>query len=159
MTLRARPHLHYAPVSEGVYFNGPRTQFVISGPQLLYRVADICVPLLEAGTTEDELVTALGSERARPVVRRIVDELRARGLLLDLDALTVPEPSAEIRARYPEALAHLETECADPYAVFQRLRTTEVLLCGPADAVLPAARGLHRAGVTGLTLATPDPDA
>ncbi|MFE3387094.1 hypothetical protein [Streptomyces anulatus] len=159
MTLRARPHLHYAPVSEGVYFNGPRTQFVISGPQLLYRVADTCVPLLEAGTTEDALVTALGSERARPVVRRIVDELRGRGLLLDLDALTVPEPSAEIRARYPEALAHLETECADPYAVFQRLRTTEVLLCGPADAVLPAARGLHRAGVTGLTLATPDPDA
>lgn len=136
MTLRARPHLHYAPVSEGVYFNGPRTQFVISGPQLLYRVADTCVPLLEAGTTEDELVTALGSERARPVVRRIVDELRARDLLLDLAALTVPEPSAEIRARYPEALAHLETECADPYAVFQRLRTTEVLLCGPADAVL-----------------------
>ncbi|MFH9265365.1 hypothetical protein ACH4KN_14065 [Streptomyces sp. NPDC017546] len=159
MTLRARPHLHYAPVSEGLYINGPRTQFVISGPQLLYRVADTCVPLLEAGTTEDELVTALGSERARPVVRRIVEELRARGLLLDLDALTVPEPSAEIRARYPEALAHLETECADPYAVFQRLRTTEVLLCGPADAVLPAARGLHRAGVTGLTLATPDPDA
>ncbi|MEV7653704.1 hypothetical protein AB0O39_05965 [Streptomyces anulatus] len=159
MTLRARPHLHYAPVSEGVYFNGPRTQFVISGPQLLYRIADTCVPLLEAGTTEDELVTALGSERARPVVRRIVDELRARGLLLDLDALTVPEPSAEIRARYPEALAHLETECADPYAVFQRLRATEVLLCGPADAVLPAARGLHRAGVTGLTLATPDVEA
>ncbi|MFY0509325.1 hypothetical protein ACOMD4_02840 [Streptomyces anulatus] len=158
MTLRARPHLHYAPVSEGVYFNGPRTQFVISGPQLLYRVADTCVPLLETGTTEDELVTALGSERARPVVRRIVDELRARGLLLDQDALTVPEPSAEIRARYPEALAHLETECADPYAVFLRLRTTEVLLCGPADAVLPAARGLHRAGITGLTLATPDPD-
>ncbi|MGC5529612.1 hypothetical protein [Streptomyces sp. SR-10] len=159
MTLRARPHLHYAPVSEGVYFNGPRTQFVISGPQLLYRVADTCVPLLEAGTTEDELVTALGSERARPVVRRIVDELRARDLLLDLGALTVPEPSAEIRARYPEALAHLETECADPYAVFQRLRTTEVLLCGPADAVLPAARGLHRAGITGLTLATPDFEA
>ncbi|MEU4028842.1 hypothetical protein [Streptomyces anulatus] len=159
MTLRARPHLHYAPVSEGVYFNGPRTQFVISGPQLLYRVADTCVPLLEAGTTEDELVTALGSERARPVVRRIVDELRARDLLLDLGALTVPEPSAEIRARYPEALAHLETECADPYAVFQRLRTTEVLLCGPADAVLPAARGLHRAGVTGLTLATTDFEA
>lgn len=159
MTLRARPHLHYAPVSEGVYFNGPRTQFVISGPQLLYRVADTCVPLLEAGTTEDELVTALGSERARPVVRRIVDELRARDLLLDLDALTVPEPSAEIRARYPEALAHLETECADPYAVFQRLRTTEVLLYGPADAVLPAARGLHRAGITGLTLATPDFEA
>lgn len=159
MTLRARPHLHYAPVSEGVYFNGPGTQFVISGPQLLYRVADICVPLLEAGTTEDELVTALGSERARPVVRRIVDELRARGLMLDVDALTVPEPSAEIRARYPEALAHLESECADPYAVFQRLRATEVLLCGPADVVLPAARGLHRAGVTGLTLATPDPDA
>ncbi|MFH9764289.1 hypothetical protein ACH4MJ_21650 [Streptomyces anulatus] len=159
MTLRARPHLHYAPVSEGVYFNGPSTQFVISGPQLLYRIADTCVPLLEAGTTEDELVTALGSERARPVVRRIVDELRARDLLLDLDALTVPEPSAEIRARYPEALAHLETECADPYAVFQRLRTTEVLLCGPADAVLPAARGLHRAGITGLTLATPDFEA
>lgn len=159
MTVRARPHLHYAPVPEGVYFSGPGAQFVIGGPALLFHVADVCVPLLEAGTTEDELVAALGSERARPVVRKIVAELRSRGLMLDLDALTVPEPPAEVRDRYPEALAHLETDCDDPYAVFERLRATGVLLCGPADAVLPAARGLHRAGVTALTLATADADA
>ncbi|MFX4294644.1 hypothetical protein [Streptomyces bohaiensis] len=158
MVLRARPYLHYAPVPGGVYFSGPGAQFVINGPELLYKVADVCVPLLEEGTTEDALVTALGSERARPVVRKIVADLAGHDLMLDQGRLTVPEPPAEERERHAEALAHLEAALDDPYAVFARLRSAVVLLCGAADAVLPAARGLHRAGITALTVATPDTD-
>lgn len=157
--MKARPYLHYAPVPDGVYFSGPGAQFVLKGPALLYQVADVCVPLLEAGTTEDALVAALRSERARPVVRKLVADLRGHELMLDLEALTAPEPPEDVRARYPEVLTHLEAATDDPYAVFARLRTTAVLLCGPAEAVLPAARGLHRAGVSELTLATEDTDA
>ncbi|MGW1229589.1 hypothetical protein [Streptomyces sp. NPDC001478] len=157
MTMRARPYLHYAPVSGGVYFSGPHTQFVILGPPVMLTVADVCVPLLETGTTEDAMVAALGSERARPAVRRLTDELRARDLLLDPGRFTVEAPDAQTRERFGEALAHLEAFGDDPYAAFAALRAARVLLYGPCSAVLPAARGLARAGVGRLVLAPTDP--
>ncbi|MFB7560620.1 hypothetical protein [Streptomyces brevispora] len=157
MTMRSRPYLHYAPVPGGVYFSGPHTQFVILGPKVLLTVADVCVPLLETGTTQDELVAALGSERARPAVRRLTDELRARGLLLDPERFTVAAPDAETRERFGEALSHLEAFSDDPYAAFAALRAARVLLYGPCAAVLPAARGLARAGAGKLLLAPTDP--
>lgn len=159
MRLRARPQLHYAPVPGGVYFSGARAQFAIRGPEILFTIADVCVPLLEDGATEDDLVAALGSERARPAVRQLTAGLRGHGMLLDLDALTEPEPPAEVRSRHPEALAHLETVSDDPYARFAALRTKSVLVSGPARVILPAVRGLHRAGVGRLLLATAETDA
>ncbi|MFE9451714.1 hypothetical protein [Streptomyces sp. NPDC006739] len=155
MRMRARPYLHCAPVPDGVYFSGARTQFVLKGWDQLFKIADVCVPLLERGTTEDELVAALGTERARPVVRRLTSGLRDHGMLLDEDALSGGEPSGEDRERYAGSLAYLESVCADPYAVFAEVRSARVALFGPADAVRPAARGLDRAGV-GEVL-TPDP--
>ena len=152
MRLRARPGLHYAQVSGGVYVSGARTQFVLRGSELLFTVADVCVPRLEGGTTEDELVAALRTERARPAVRHLVDNLRAHGMLLDLDLLTIPEPAQQHRDRYADSLAFLETVCADPYAVFARLRATTVLLAGPDPVVVPAARGLSAAGVGRVTV-------
>ncbi|MGW4022459.1 hypothetical protein [Streptomyces sp. NPDC005009] len=146
--LRARPGLHYAPVPGGVYFSGTRGQFVLSGSDLMYAVADGCVPLLEAGTTEDALVAEFGTERARPAVRHLVARLRENGLLLDPAAFTEPEPPAEVRARYADTLARLTARLDDPYAAFARLRRARVELRGPATATAPARRGLHRAGVT-----------
>lgn len=90
--LRTRPGLHYAPVAGGVYFSGTRGQFVLRGSDLMYAVADACVPLLEAGTTENALVAEFGTERARPAVRHLVARLRETGLLLDPTAFTEPEP-------------------------------------------------------------------
>jgi hypothetical protein len=146
MRIKARPGLHYAPVPGGVYFAGPRTQFVMRGWDLLFTVADVCVPLLEDGATEDDLVTALGSEQARPAVRHLTDRLRTHGLLLEPDRLTVPEPPASVRERHPESLALLESVCTEPYAAFAALKAVTVALAGPPEAVGPAARGLIRSG-------------
>ncbi|MQY12499.1 hypothetical protein SRB5_26330 [Streptomyces sp. RB5] len=146
MRIKARPGLHYAPVAGGVYFAGARSQFVMRGSDLLFTVADVCVPLLEDGATEDELVAALGSERARPAVRHVAAGLRENGLLLEAERLTAPEPPPDVRERYAESLALLESVGADPYAAFARLRAVTVALAGPPEAVKPAARGLHRAG-------------
>ncbi|MFP8943262.1 hypothetical protein ACLIYM_17745 [Streptomyces fenghuangensis] len=159
MRMKARPYLHYAPVPGGVYFSGAGEQFAMKGPEALFKIVDVCVPLLEDGTTEDELVAALGSERARPVVRKVTGGLRGHGMLLDLERLTAPEPPREVRERHPEALAWLEAVSDDPYALFERFRAARILLCGPSRVVLPAARGLARAGARRLVLAASDPDA
>ncbi|MGW7496474.1 hypothetical protein ACWGKA_19510 [Streptomyces luteogriseus] len=149
--LRARPGLHYAPVPGGVYFSGTRGQFVLRGSELLYAVADGCVPLLRAGTTEDALVAEFGTERARPAVRHLLGKLRENGLLLDPAALTAPEPPAELAARHADTLARLTARLDDPYAAFARLRRARVRLHGPTTATAPAVRGLRRAGVADVT--------
>lgn len=159
MRMRLRPALHYAPVRDGVYFGAEGTSFVVRGPAALFRIADVCVPLLEDGATEDSLVAALGNEAARPVVATLLNTFSRQGLLLDLDALSVPEPDAATRERHRDVLADLETLHDDPYAAFARLRAATVLLSGPAAFVLPAARGLARTGVGRLVLAVPDADA
>ncbi|MFJ8161782.1 hypothetical protein ACIRBY_12680 [Streptomyces sp. NPDC096136] len=159
MRMRLRPALHYAPVRDGVYFGAEGTSFVVRGPAALFKVADVCVPLLEDGATEDSLVAALGNEAARPVVATLLNTFSRQGLLLDLDALSVPEPDAATRERHRDVLADLETLHDDPYAAFARLRAATVLLSGPAAFVLPAARGLARTGVGRLVLAVPDADA
>ncbi|MFJ6463912.1 hypothetical protein ACIQM0_23260 [Streptomyces sp. NPDC091387] len=149
--LRARPGLHCAPVPGGVYFSGTRGQFVLRGSDVLYAVAEGCLPLLETGTTLDALVTAIGTERARPAVVHIVGRLRANGLLLDSTAFTAPEPPAPVRARYADSLARLESRLDDPYAAFARLHGADVELRGPGTATAPAERGLRRAGVRHVT--------
>ncbi|MFJ8209879.1 hypothetical protein [Streptomyces sp. NPDC096033] len=155
MRMRLRPALHYAPVRDGVYFGAEGTSFVVRGPAALFRVADVCVPLLEDGADEDSLVVALGSEAARPVVTTLLNTFSRQGLLLDLDALSVPEPDAGTRERFRDVLADLETLHEDPYAAFARLRAATVLVSGPAASVLPAARGLARTGAGRLLLAVP----
>ncbi|MET9577554.1 hypothetical protein ABZY30_18680 [Streptomyces massasporeus] len=149
--LKARPGLHYAPVPGGVYFSGTRGQFVLRGSELLYAVADGCVPLLRAGTTEDALVAEFGTERARPAVRHLLGKLRENGLLLDPAALTEPEPPAELAARHADTLARLTARLDDPYAAFARLRRARMRLHGPTTATAPALRGLRRAGVADVT--------
>ncbi|RJK98195.1 hypothetical protein D5H78_04660 [Vallicoccus soli] len=145
--LRARPHLHYAPVPGGVYLAGARAELVLRGSDALFTVADACVPLLEDGASEDDLVAALGTERARPAVRHVVAQLRRHDLLLDEERFTVPAPPAPVRERHPEVLAHLEAVSDDPYAAFARLRAAVVVLAGPGEAVEPAARSLRRNAV------------
>ncbi|MFF3650265.1 hypothetical protein ACFYXV_16715 [Streptomyces sp. NPDC002181] len=159
MRMRLRPALHYAPVRDGVYFGAEGTSFVLRGPAALFKVTDVCVPLLEDGASEDSLVAALGGEAARPVVAKLLEAWRRAGLLLDLDALSVPEPDAGTRERHRDVLADLEMLHDDPYAAFERLRAATVLVSGPAASVLPAARGLARTGVGRLVLAVSDADA
>ncbi|MEU3470083.1 hypothetical protein ABZ716_19505 [Streptomyces sp. NPDC006687] len=159
MRMRLRPALHYAPVRDGVYFGAEGTSFVVRGPAALFRVADVCVPLLEDGADEDSLVAALGNEAARPVVATLLNTFSRQGLLLDLDSLSVPEPDAATRERYRDVLADLETLHEDPYAAFARLRTATVLLAGPSTALLPAARGLARTGLGRLLLSVPAEEA
>ncbi len=159
MRIRLRPGVHYAPVREGMYIGAPRIHFVIRGPGTLYRVFDELIPLLEDGATEDEAVAALQGTAAPGLVRQLIGALRDRGLLLELSRLSEPEPDPDTRRRHADALADLETDHDDPYAAFRRLQASRVLLAGPAAAVLPAARGLLRAGVTRLLLALPEPDA
>jgi hypothetical protein len=128
------------------------------GPAVLFRVVDFCLPRIEDGTDLDELLAAVGNPAARPLVTHLVTTLDRRGLVLHLDGLLVAEPEAGERERFPETLDYLETYREQPYRDFAAIRAAHMLLAGPAVALGPAARGLLRAGVGQLLVATPDPD-
>lgn len=159
MTVKLRPGLHYAPVPDGVYLGTAAQRLVIQGPPTLFRIVDVCVPLLEDGCAEDDLVAALGREAARPAVRRLLQALDQRGLLLRPELLSIPAPDRAVYDEHGDVLAQLEAEHADPYAAFAKLTAARVLLAGEPNALLPAARGLARAAVGALVLALPDPTA
>ena len=125
---------------------------------LLFRVVDACVPLLEDGADIDELVEAIGAAGPGRSSPTWSGPSTPEGCVLRLDQLMVPEPERAERQRFPEALAYLETFRDDPYADFRRIRTARVLLAGPPDALGPAARGLVRAGVGEVLVATAEPD-
>lgn len=151
MNLRARPGLHHAPLPDGVHVSGTAGDFSLRGSEVLHLALDALVPVLRRGAEEDELVATLGGEPARPLVRALVSQLLDHDLLLDLDHLSVPPPTAAVRGRHTEALAHLESFDADPYATFERLQRTVVRLRGVGAPAEAARRGLTRAGV-GLVL-------
>lgn len=156
-TIRLRPGIHYVPIEGGVYFSSARATFVVRGPDVLFRVVDTCLPLLEDGTDIDELVAAIGTPAARKMITSLVNTLDSRGLVLHLEHLRGPEPCATERQRFGDALAYLETHRDDPYADFRRIRSARVLLSGPAEALGPAARGLLRAGIGHVMAATDEP--
>jgi hypothetical protein len=156
--IKLRPGVHYAPVAGGVYIDTPRGHFVLRGPAALYQVLDELIPLLEDGTTQVGAVAALEGTGSPRMVTQVLSALRAKGLFLDIDGFSAPLPDPGTRKRYAGALTDLETDSDDPYAAFARVRAARVLVAGPATAVLPAARGLLRAGVGNLVLAVPEPE-
>lgn len=155
MRMKIRPRLYHAALCGGVYFAGTRSRFVVRGWQRLPALAEACLPLLRAGTTEEDLVRSLGTERARPAVRYLLTGLRAHGMLLDLDSLSVAEPGAEVRSRYARSLRELESAVDDPYAAFAALRTTGVLISGPPEAIQATMKVLTDAGIGRLVLPSP----
>lgn len=144
--LRVRPQLHVAPVAGGVYVASSSQQFVLRGWDGFYGLADRCLPLLEEGTTEGDLVLALGSEWARPAVQRLLSSLADHHMLLLPERSSVPEPLPAERLRFAGSLAYLESCSDEPYAAFERWRAAQVVLVGPPEGVEPAGRGLRRAG-------------
>ncbi|MDN5929466.1 MAG: hypothetical protein L0I24_00100 [Pseudonocardia sp.] len=131
----------------------------MTGWEHLFSVADVVVPLLESGATEDQLVDALGSEQARPVVRHLTSGLRAHGMLMATDSFSVAEPPPDVRVRFASSVAYLESTSDDPYAAFATIRAAGVALLGPQAVVGPAARGLTRAGVGTVIVLDPATDA
>jgi hypothetical protein len=150
--MKVRPRLYHGELCGGVYFAGPRSRFLVRGWQPLPALVDACLPLLRAGTTEEDLVRAFGTEQARPAVRYLLTGLRAHGMLLDLDSLSVGEPGAEVRARYARSILELESAVEDPYAAFAALRTTGVLVAGPPDAIGATMKVLTGAGIGRLVV-------
>ncbi|MBV2153689.1 hypothetical protein [Kitasatospora sp. SUK 42] len=151
--IRLRPGVHYAPVDKGVFIGAASAKFVLTGPPALIRLLDACVPRLEDGCTEDDLLALVGgSEPGRAAVRHVLTAFRSHGLLLTPAQSGGPEPGADERARFADALCQLEAESVDPYGAFARLRAARVALRGPVRPLLPAARTLARCGFAEVVL-------
>ncbi|YAL83269.1 TOMM precursor leader peptide-binding protein [Dermacoccaceae bacterium W4C1] len=149
MTYKTRPDLHFAPLPDGVFVSAGDREFALAGWAGFANLLRTCLPLLDRGSGEDELVQAVGTERARPAVRHLLSQLDAHGMVLDLDRIS-PPPEAEEAGRHPELLAYLECRAAEPYSAYRTIRDTRVLLVGPdgAEETLAAgARAVDRLGM------------
>lgn len=147
MKVKLRPGTHLAPVSEGLYFARGDRSFVLKGPPALYEAVDNQLGNLTAGTDLDTLVRLTGGEAGRPVWRHVLSTLLSRDVLLDLDQLA-PVPGPDDTARFREVLSWLESQVADPYATFARIRNATVAVAGTdGPAMASLLRGLRQHGV------------
>lgn len=147
MRLKARPDLHHAPLPDGVYVSSGTGEFALSGWSGFADLMSRCLPLLGSGADEDDLVAAIGTEKARPAVRHLLAELQTHDMVLRLDTLEPGEPDARDRDRHAELLAYLECRSAQPYAAFEEIRSTRVLLLGPDRALARTGSALQELGV------------
>ncbi|MFE4972629.1 hypothetical protein ACFRAR_10955 [Kitasatospora sp. NPDC056651] len=150
MRVKLRPDTHYAPVPQGLYVARGGREFVLAGPPALHELIDGLLGPLTEGADLDELAAATGDPAARPVLAHVLGRLLHQGVLLDLDALTVPAPDPRTAAEYADVLAHLETRSTDPYRDFAALRAATVTVLGSGPAARTAVRTLRGAGVTDL---------
>jgi hypothetical protein len=145
--VKLRPDTHYAPVEKGVYWSRPGGRsFVLTGPPALYGLIDANHHLLVRGTSVDELVDAIGNDRARPVLDHVVRTLLAEDMLLDVDA-GGPRPSEPDATAYADVLAYLEAQCDRPYDAFAAIRTARIRVLGTGPAVGALLRGLNGYGI------------
>lgn len=149
MRLKARPDLHHAPLPNGVFVSAGTGEFALSGWAGFADLMSRCLPLLNRGADEDELVAAIGTDKARGAVRSLLSQLDAHGMVLHLDTMTSAEPDGPERERHAELLAYLECQSDDPYAAFEEIRSARVLLVGPEEAIEVASRALQELGVDG----------
>lgn len=143
--LRVRPDLHVAPLPTGVYVSvGAQEARLGGGP----RMADVVRPVLERLVHGADLSDALAAvdDADRPAAAVVVDLLRARGMVLDVD------PRERIddrqRRRHPELAAYMDAHADRPATAFARARATRVRLdlperVRPTLAPLAAQLGLR----------------
>ncbi len=149
MRLKARPDLHHAPLPDGVYVSSGTGEFALSGWSGFADLMARCLPLLGEGADEDDLVGAIGTEKARPAVRHLLGQLEAHDMVLRLDHLVPDAPVGADRERHAELLAYLECRSAQPYAAFEEILSARILLVGPDDALAVAGSALRGLGIEG----------
>ncbi len=147
MKVKLRPGTHFVPVSEGLYCTRGDRSFVLKGPAALYEAVDNQLGNLTAGTDLDTLVRLTGGEAGRPVWRHVLTTLLSRDILLDLDRIS-PQPDEDDTTRFRDVLSWLESQVADPYATFARIRNAVVAVAGDdGPAMASLVRGLRQHGV------------
>lgn len=146
MRLKVRPDLHHAPLADGVYVSSATGEFALSGWPGFADLMTRCLPLLGAGTDEDDLVEAIGTEKARPAIRHLLGQLDAHDMVLHLDALDLGAPTAGSQ-RHAELLAYLECRSTQPYTALERVRSARIMLHGPDGAIQTADDALHELGL------------
>ncbi|MBZ9751413.1 hypothetical protein K7W42_11115 [Deinococcus sp. HMF7604] len=134
--LRLRPGVGHVPIRGGIRFQHWDTTFRIQGHPALHALFTGLLPQLQAGVTAQALQAALPAG-AWPAARLLLNELRARDLLLPVEE----EPNAEELGSHAGILTFLASLSDRPSAAFRAVRAARVTLRGPA--ALTAAVAAH----------------
>ncbi|MBZ9715149.1 hypothetical protein [Deinococcus multiflagellatus] len=124
--LRLRPGVGHVPIRSGIRFQHWATTFRIQGHPALHALFLRLLPGLTGGVTAAELQASL-PERAWPAAKLLLDELRARDLLLPADTALTPAEVGE----HAGVLRFLDSLSASPAAAFRAVRAARVTLRGP----------------------------
>jgi hypothetical protein len=146
MTVKLRPGTHYARAAQGLAIAHRNTSFVLRGPAALYDLIDANVDQLMTGTDAAAMALTVGDPAAAPVFEQIIDALRERDVVIDLDLLGAP-PAEDEAQRFAATVAYCESMCPDPYRSFAALRAARVAVSGGGPTVAPLLRSLRDAGV------------
>ncbi|PTA66967.1 hypothetical protein [Deinococcus arcticus] len=124
--LRLRPGVGHVPIRGGIRFQHWDTTFRIQGHPALHALFLHLLPGLTGGTTAAEVQASLPGS-AWPAAKLLLDELRARDLLLPTQTGLTPAEVGE----FAGVLRFLESLSAEPAAAFRAVRAARVTLRGP----------------------------
>ncbi|MFL5350625.1 MAG: hypothetical protein ACJ8AT_38120, partial [Hyalangium sp.] len=154
---RLRPSVHFAPLEQGVFFKSWSRSFSFKGHASLYPLFERLLPHLEKGVRAGDLLAAV-PENVRRVISTLLEQLAGHDMLLDVEALSQPPPSALEAEQLGSTLSYLESVAADPHAAFSRLRRARVLVGGGGPALFACVRALAGIGVGHLACAVGEPE-
>ncbi|MBN0043329.1 hypothetical protein JS756_04295 [Streptomyces actuosus] len=153
--LRLRSDAYYVPVPNGVWIRTTDGSFTLTGGTVATWVEKLA-PLLDRGVVPEELLGALGPDRA-PFVQRLLKVLEERKVVRRerpddrLDGL--------VRAGlFPQQVEFLRHFTTDPAAGLDRARSLPVALAGPVERAAPLAAALMETGFGDIALLDAEPD-
>lgn len=159
--LRLKNYVFFRETPEGVWFDGGRRSFLLSGTKI-YPVVARLIALMDQGSAWTAIEAAV-PPRLLPLARRLVEALRAHEMLLESSSEVTPEVGAtghdaavEFRRFLEDRIPHEK----ERMALLSQWRESQVLLIGCGFSLKAAAAAVAASGCGAIRLApcgaTPD---
>ncbi|XEC96273.1 hypothetical protein AB6A23_06950 [Paenibacillus tarimensis] len=145
MKPKMKPHVHYAPTSDGVFIRSWSHEFVLKGKNM-YEWMERLVPFLNGEQTIEQLTARL-SQPQKQFIERLLHELVQRSVVIDAAVdMKVPLAPEEL-GLYKQTILFLEDQTNEGRRRFQAFRRLRVALLGSGISFKALVRSLVKMGL------------
>jgi YcaO cyclodehydratase, ATP-ad Mg2+-binding len=137
--LKLRDDAHYAPTSEGISILTNSGEVVLTGPSI-FQWIDRLAPHLDGRHTLAELTAAMPADR-KDMTERVINALRERGVVVDAEDVTEPEPAGAEPRAYRREIGFLGYFGPSADRSFRAYRDSAVVLVGAGRMLLETVEG------------------